>query len=76
MYWRFLLQLKNELKTLFEDCRRMCLKTLSPVPRMYLLKQLARRFGIDAITVVSERRDLEWVLPAEAREKQVGTDTQ
>ena len=49
----------------------MCLKTLSPVPRIYLLKQFARKYGIDAISKVSERKDLEWVLLPEAREKQV-----
>lgn len=65
------LQIRNELKTLFESVRRMCYKSLSPVPRLYLLKQLARRFGVDSIHVLCGMKEFEWIVPPESRDKQV-----
>ena len=66
------LQIKNELQTLFDAVRRMCYKSLSPVPRLYLLKQLARRFGVEAIHMLCGRKELEWIVPPESRVQQVG----
>lgn len=65
------LQVNNELQILFEGARRMCYKSLSHVPRLYLLKQLARRFGVESINVLCDRRDSEWIVPPESRDKQV-----
>ena len=65
------LQIKNELQLLFEVMRRMCYKSLNPAPRLYLLKQLARRFGVEAINVLCDRKDLEWIVPPESRVQQV-----
>ena len=35
------------------------------------MKQISRRYGIDALKEVAEKSGLEWVLPREAREQQV-----
>ena len=64
-------QIKMELETLFETVRRLCYKSLSPAPRLFLLKQLARRFGVEAIHVLCGRKELEWIVPPESRNKQV-----
>ena len=68
------LQIKNELQTLFEAVRRMCYKSLNPAPCLYLLKQLARRFGVDAIHLLCGRKELEWIVPPESRVQQVKYD--
>lgn len=65
------LQIRSELKTLFEGVRRMCCKCLSPVPRLYLLKQLVRRFGVESIHVLCGLKEFEWIVPPESRDKQV-----
>ncbi|XP_078381354.1 E3 ubiquitin-protein ligase rnf213-alpha-like isoform X3 [Oculina patagonica] len=64
------LQIRNELRTLFEGVKRMCDKSLSPVPRLYLLKQLVRRFGVESIHVLCGLRVFEWIVPPENRDKQ------
>ena len=65
------LQIRNELETLFEGVRRMCCQGSSPVPRLYLLKQLVRRYGVDAINVLCGIKAFEWIVPPESRDKQV-----
>ena len=64
-------QIKMELENLFETARRLCYKSLSPAPRLFLLKQLARRFGVETIHVLCGRKELEWIVPPESRNKQV-----
>ena len=64
-------QIKMELETLFETASRLCYKSLSPAPRLFLLKQLARRFGVETIHVLCGRKELEWIVPPESRNKQV-----
>ena len=64
-------QIGRELQTLFEAIRRMCLKSLTPSPRLYLLKQLARRFGVEAIHAVCKVKELDWIVPPESRNQQV-----
>ena len=65
------IQVKNELSSLVEAAKRMCYKTLSPVPRLYLLKMLVRKFGIDSIHKLCNRKEFEWIVPPESRDKQV-----
>ena len=65
------LQIRNELETLFEGVRRMCCQGSSPVPRLYLLKQLVRRYGVEAINVLCGIKAFEWIVPPESRDKQV-----
>lgn len=64
-------QIERELQTLFEGVRRMCYKSLSQVPRVYLLKQLVRRFGVESIHVLCGIKEFEWIVPPESRDKQV-----
>ena len=64
-------QVKVELERLFETVRRLCYKSLSPAPRLFLLKQLARRFGVEAIHVLCGRKELEWIVPPKGGTKQV-----
>ena len=63
--------IKMELETLFDTARRLCYKSLSPAPRRFLLKQLARRFGVEAIHVLCGKKEVEWIVPPESRNKQV-----
>lgn len=64
-------QIRNELETLFEGVRRMCCQGSSPVPRLYLLKQLVRKYGAESIHVLGGIKALEWIVPPENRDKQV-----
>ena len=64
-------QIKMKLETLFETVRRLCYESLSPAPRLFLLKQLARRFGVETIHVLCGRKELQWIVPPESRNKQV-----
>ena len=65
------LVVQNELQSLFEGARRMCYKSLSQIPRLYLLRQLARRFGVESINILCDKKESEWILPPESRDKQV-----
>ena len=67
--WNVVVQ--NELQSLFEGARRMCYKSLSQIPRLYLLRQLARRFGVESINILCDKKQSEWILPPESRNKQV-----
>ena len=64
-------QIRNELENLFEGVRRMCCEGSSPVPRLYLLKQLVRRYGAESIHVLCGIKAFEWIVPPESRDKQV-----
>ena len=66
-------EMRNELGILFEEARRMCYNCSSPVPRVYLLKQLARRFGLGSIQRLAQVRTLAWILPPKDRTRQVST---
>ena len=65
------LQIRNELEILFEGVRRMCCEGSSPVPRLYLLKQSVRRYGVESIHVLCGIKAFEWIVPPESRDKQV-----
>ncbi|XP_022783821.1 E3 ubiquitin-protein ligase rnf213-alpha-like [Stylophora pistillata] len=64
------LPVQIELQSLFEGARRMCYKSLSHIPRLYLLRQLARRFGVESINILCGKKETEWILPQESRDKQ------
>ena len=64
-------QIRNELEILFEGVRRMCCEGSSPVQRLYLLKQLVRRYGAESIHVLCGIKAFEWIVPPESRDKQV-----
>ena len=65
------LPIRNGLETLFEGVRRMCCQGPNPVPRLYLLKQLVRRYGVESIHVLCGMKAFEWIVPPENRDKQV-----
>lgn len=64
-------QIRNELEILFEGVRRMCCEGSSAVHRLYLLKQLVRRYGAESIHVLCGIKAFEWIVPPESRDKQV-----
>lgn len=43
------------------------------ISRIYLIRQIARRFGINALKSISELSVLNWVIPEETRGDQVST---
>ena len=66
------LLITRELLSLIESVKTMCCKsTASSAPRLYLLKQLTRRFGVEVIHTLCERRELDWIVPLESRAQQV-----
>ena len=66
------LRVKKELLSLIEAVRTMCCKSAAfSSPRLYLLKQLTRRFGVEVIHTLCERRELDWIVPLESRAQQV-----
>ena len=68
--------IRNGLEVLFNEAQVMCYNALSPVPRVYLLKQLARRYGVNSIRLLSKQKDLEWILPPESRDRRVSAIAQ
>ncbi|XP_067056125.1 E3 ubiquitin-protein ligase rnf213-alpha-like isoform X2 [Acropora muricata] len=65
------LLIKKELLSLIEAVKTMCCKSAAfSSPRLYLLKQLTRRFGVEVIHTLSERNELDWIVPLESRAQQ------
>ena len=63
------LDVKREVMALLESARRLCVEGSSSTPRMYLLKQLVRRYGFDCVRTLGSYKELEWILPPEARQQ-------
>ena len=63
------MRITTEMLSLFEAVKTMCCK--STTVRLYLLKQLARRFGVEVIQTLCERTELDWIVPLESRTQQV-----
>ena len=63
------MRITTEMLSLFEAVKTMCCK--STTVRLYLLKQLARRFGVEVIQTLCERKELDWIVPLESRTQQV-----
>ena len=63
------IRITTEMLSLFEAVKTMCCK--STTVRLYLLKQLARRFGVEVIQTLCERKELDWIVPLESRTQQV-----
>ncbi|KAK2555497.1 E3 ubiquitin-protein ligase rnf213-alpha [Acropora cervicornis] len=62
------MRITTEMLSLFEAVKTMCCK--STTVRLYLLKQLARRFGVEVIQTLCERKELDWIVPLESRTQQ------
>ena len=65
------MRITSELLSLFEAVKTVCCKSTASALRLYLLKQLARRFGVDVIHTLCKRRELDWIVPLESRAQQV-----
>ena len=65
-------RIKKELEHLFDATKKLCNESSNTAPKLFLLKQLARRFGVEAIHEVLHRREeLEWIVRRESRDQQV-----
>ena len=63
------LDVKREVMALLESARRLCVEGSSSTPQLYLLKQLVRRYGLDCVRTLGGYKELEWILPPEARQQ-------
>ena len=63
------LDVRREVKLLLESAKMLCMEASSSTPRLYLLKQLVRRYGLDCVRTLGEYEELEWILPPEARQQ-------
>jgi hypothetical protein len=68
----------HSARKLWDVARRLHEMSESKWPRLYLVKQLCRNYGMESLEQVTQIRYLEWVLPDEARGREVslplGTD--
>ena len=60
---------RRELMSLLESARRLCVEGSSSTPQLYLVKQIVRRYGFDCVRTLAGYRELEWILPPEARQQ-------
>ena len=57
----------NNLQTLLDVTKRLCeSENRSPI-RLFLLKQLVRKYGIDNVKKRCEKKELQWILPPESQ---------
>ena len=61
------LDVEREAGYLLDSARRLCMEGSSTTPQFYLLKQLVRRYGFDCVRTLGGYKELEWILPPEAR---------
>ena len=62
------LDAKRELMSLLESAKRLCIEGPSSTPQLFLVKQLVRRYGFDCVRTLVGYRELEWIVPPEARQ--------
>ena len=60
------LDVEREVGCLLSSARRLCMEGSSTTPRLYLVKQLVRRYGFDCVRAMGGYQELEWILPPEA----------
>ncbi|XP_064634464.1 E3 ubiquitin-protein ligase rnf213-alpha-like [Lineus longissimus] len=58
------------VQRLWEVARRVHSNSQSKWPRLYLVKQLCRTYGMDCLSTISRVHYLEWILPDEAKYNQ------
>jgi hypothetical protein len=56
---------KRALDRLLNEVQKICVQTLYTTPRLFLLKQLSRKFGFESISVLA--LEFGWILPAAAK---------
>lgn len=63
------LDVEREAGCLLGSARKLCMEGSSTTPQLYLLKQLVRRHGFDCVRTMGGCKELEWILPPEARQQ-------
>ena len=63
------LDVEREAGCLLGSARKLCMEGPSTTPQFYLLKELVRRYGFDCVRTMGRYRELEWILPPEARQQ-------
>ena len=63
------LDVEREAGCLLDSARKLCMEGPSTTPQLYLLKQLVRRYGFDCVRTMGGYKELEWILPPEARQQ-------
>ena len=63
------LDVVREAGCLLGSARKFCTEGPSTTPRLYLLKQLVRQYGFDCVRTMGGYKELEWILPPEARQQ-------
>ncbi|XP_048587615.1 E3 ubiquitin-protein ligase rnf213-alpha isoform X3 [Nematostella vectensis] len=53
----------NALNGLLKEVKKVCMNGVYQTPRLFLLKQLANRFGVDALKELASTGGLGWILP-------------
>lgn len=63
------LDVQTEAGWLLGSARNLCMEGSSTTPQLYLLKQLVRRYGFDCVRTMGGYKELEWIVPPEARQQ-------
>ena len=63
------LDVQREAACLLGSARKLCMEGSSTTPQLYLLKQLVRWYGFDCVRTMGGYKELEWILPPEARQQ-------
>lgn len=63
------LDAEREAECLLGSARKLCIEGPSTTPQFYLLKELVRRYGFDCVRTMGRNKELEWILPPEARQQ-------
>ena len=63
------LDVEREAGYLLVSARKLCMEGSSTTSQLYLLKQLVRRYGFDCVRTMGGYKELEWILPPEARQQ-------
>ncbi|XP_068731195.1 E3 ubiquitin-protein ligase rnf213-alpha-like [Montipora capricornis] len=61
---------QREFKYLLESVKRLCLKSASTTPQLFLVRQLVRRYGFDCVRTLGRFQELQWIIPPEARQEE------
>lgn len=63
------LDVEREAGLLLRSARKLCMEGPSNTPQLYLLKQLVGLYGFDCVRTMGSYKELEWILPPEARQQ-------
>ena len=63
-------EIRAPLGRFLDAVQALCTKTPTNAPAVFLLKQLVRRYGVDALNIGNQEH-LRWIIPPESRRIQV-----